>query len=94
MILRHFSLKKVYAYGKYKTKGRIVIISISKDEAQKLNKYYGVKFHEYGGISSTRTKHKKFFLTENKRNIDALNEIRGVNPHNNKPNFRNKRAGV
>ena len=71
----------------------IVIIPITKDEAQKLNKEYGVKFGDYG-ISSTHTKHKNFFLTENRSNIDALNEIRGVKPRKNKPNFRNKRVGV
>ena len=71
----------------------IVIIPITKDEAQRLNKEYGVKFGDYG-VSSTHTKHKKFFLTENRTNIDALNEIRGVIPRKNKPNFRNKRVGV
>ena len=71
----------------------IVIIPITKDEAQKLNKEYGVKFGDYG-ISSTHTKHKNFFLTENRTNLNALNEIRGVIPHKNKPNFRNKRVGV
>ena len=58
-----------------------------------LNKKYGVKFGSYG-ISSTHTKHKKFFLTESKNNLDALNEIRGAMPRKNKPNFRNKRVGV
>ncbi len=72
----------------------IIIILISKDEAQRLNKEHKIKFHEDNGISSTRTKHKKFYLTVNKRNIDALNEIRCVKPHKNKPNFRNKRVGV
>lgn len=71
----------------------IVIIPILKDEAQRLNKEYGVKFGDYG-ISSTHTKHKKFFLTENRTNLNALNEIRGVVPRKNKPNFRNKRVGV
>ena len=71
----------------------IVIIPITKDEAQRLNKEYGVKFGDYG-ISSTHTKHKNFFLTENRSNLNALNEIRGVNLRKNKPNFRNKRVGV
>lgn len=71
----------------------IVIIPITKDEAQRLNKEYGVKFGDYG-ISSTHTKHKNFFLTENKTNLNALNEIRGVKTYKNKPNFRNKRVGV
>ena len=71
----------------------IVIIPITKDEAQRLNKEYGVKFGDYG-ISSTHTKHKNFFLTENRTNLNALNEIRGVKTYKNKPNFRNKRVGV
>lgn len=71
----------------------IIIIPITKDEAQRLNKEYDVKFGDYG-ISSTHTKHKKFFLTENKTNLNALNEIRGVKTYKNKPNFRNKRVGV
>ena len=71
----------------------IVIIPITKDEAQRLNREYGVKFGDYG-VSSTHTKHKKFFLTENRTNLNALNEIRDVKPRKNKPNFRNKRVGV
>ena len=71
----------------------IVIIPITKDEAQRLNNEYGVKFGDYG-ISSTHTKHKNFFLTENRTNLNALNEIRGVTSRKNKPNFRNKRVGV
>lgn len=60
----------------------------------RLNRDYSVKFGDYG-ISSTHTKHKKkFFLTENKSNLNALNEIRGIKPRKNKPNFRNKRVGV
>ena len=72
----------------------IIIIPITKDEAQRLHKDYKIKFHEDNGISSTYTKPKKFFLTPVKRNIDALNEIRGITPRKNKPNFRNKRVGV
>ena len=67
----------------------IVIIPITKDEAQKLNKEYGVKFGDYG-ISSTHTKYKKYFLTESKSNLNAINEVRGVKPHKNKA----KRVGV
>ena len=72
----------------------IIIIPITKDEAQRLHKEYKIQFHRDNGISSTYTKHKKFFLTPVKRNIDALNEIRGVKTYKNKPNFRNKRVGV
>lgn len=70
--------RKAYACWQNILKERvIVIIPITKDEAQKLNKKYGVKFGDYG-ISSTHTKHKKFFLTENKANLNALNKIRSV----------------
>lgn len=79
--------------GKIHKERVIVIIPITKDEAQRLNKEYGVKFGDYG-VSSTHTKHKKFFLTENRTNLNALNEIRGVKTYKNKPNFRNKRVGV
>ena len=72
----------------------IVIIPITKDEAQRLHKEYKIHFHRDNGIASTYTKPKKFFLTPVKRNIDALNEIRGVKTYKNKPNFRNKRVGV
>ena len=85
--------RKSYLRVNYIKERVIFIIPITKDEAQRLNKDFGVKFGDYG-ISSTRTKHKKFFLTEDKRNISALNEIRGIKSQKNKPNFRNKRVGV
>lgn len=72
----------------------IIIIPITKDEAQKLNKVYKIQFHRDNGISSTYSKPKKFYLTPVKRNINALNEIRGVKTYKNKPNFENKRVGV
>lgn len=72
----------------------IIIIPITKSEAQILNKKYKIKFHKENGISSSYTKHKKFYLTPNRSNIDALNEIRGVKTYKNKPIFRNKRVGV
>nr|DAF82087.1 MAG TPA: hypothetical protein [Bacteriophage sp.] len=56
----------------------IIIIPITKKEAQALNKEYEVPFHDYG-ISTTHTKHnKKFFLTATRTNITALNKIRGI----------------
>lgn len=61
-------------------KGMIIIIPITKKEAQTLNKEYKVPFHDYG-ISSTRTKHKRFFLTVTRRNVDALNKVRGIVPY-------------
>ena len=72
----------------------IIIIPITKDEAQRLNKEYKIKFHEDNGISSTYSKPKKFYLTPVKRNINALNEIRSVQTHKNKPNLRDERVGV
>lgn len=72
----------------------IVIIPITKDEAQRLHKEHKIQFHKDNGISSTYSKPKKFYLTPVKRNIDALNDIRGVTSRKNKPNFRNERVGV
>ena len=63
----------------------IVIIPITKDEAQRLNKEYGVKFGSYG-ISHSYSRHKKYYLRECKNNLRALNEIRKAEadnkPHN------------
>lgn len=71
----------------------IIIIPITKKEAQTLNKEYRVPFHDYG-ISSTRTKHKKkFYLTAIRTNIDALNEIRGISPRKRR-NERIKKVGA
>ena len=71
----------------------IIIIPITKKEAQTLNKEYRVPFHDYG-ISSTRTKHKKkFYLTAIRTNIDALNEIRGISPRKRR-NERIKKDGA
>lgn len=71
----------------------IIIIPITKKEAQTLNKEYRVPFHDYG-ISSTRTKHKKkFYLTAIRTNIDALNEIRGISPRK-RHNERIKKVGA
>lgn len=84
----------IFVYWQIHKERVIVIIPITKDEAQRLNKEYKIQFHRDNGISSTYSKPKKFFLTPVKRNIDALNEIRGVKSYKNKPNFRNKRVGV
>lgn len=71
----------------------IIIIPITKKEAQTLNKEYRVPFHDYG-TSSTRTKHKKkFYLTAIRTNIDALNEIRGISPRKRR-NERIKKVGA
>ena len=53
----------------------IIIIPITKDEAQALNAVYGVNFGDYG-ISVTRTRYKKFYMTESMRNMRAISEIR------------------
>lgn len=70
----------------------IIIIPITKDEAQRLNKEYNVQFGSYG-ISTTHTRHKRYFLTENKINLDAISEIREVIPFK-KNKLKNKRVGV
>lgn len=48
-----------------------IILLISKKLAHKLNKEYGVKFGE-GGISTSKTKHKKYYLCERQKNMIAL----------------------
>ena len=71
----------------------IIIIPITKKEAQTLNKEYKIPFHDYG-ISSTRTKHnKKFFLTVTRTNVNALNKVRGIVPYR-KHNKRGEKVGA
>lgn len=48
-----------------------IILLISKKLAHKLNKEYGVPFGE-GGISTSKTKYKKYYLCERARNMIAL----------------------
>ena len=48
-----------------------IILLISKELAHKLNKEYGVKFGE-GGISTSKTRHKKYYLCERQKNMIAL----------------------
>lgn len=48
-----------------------IILLISKELAHKLNKEYGVKFGE-GGISTSKTKHKKYYICECQKNMIAL----------------------
>ena len=50
--------------------GKIILL-ISKELAHKLNKEYGVKFGE-GGISTSKTRHKKYYLCERQKNMIAL----------------------
>nr|DAH15394.1 MAG TPA: hypothetical protein [Caudoviricetes sp.] len=69
------SKEKLDAVWQICNDGVINIIPITKGEAHKLHKI-GIVFGDYG-ISSTHTKHKKFFLTETKKNTDTLNTIRG-----------------
>ena len=48
-----------------------IILLISKELAHKLNKEYGVKFGE-GGISTSKTRHKKYYLCTREKNMIAL----------------------
>lgn len=52
-----------------------IIIKISKQEALKLNTEYGVPYRE-DGISHTYTKHRHYFLCENRYNMNAIRKIR------------------
>ena len=47
------------------------MIKITKKDALKLNKEYGVKFGE-NGISRTHGHHKKYYLTESEYNLRSL----------------------
>ena len=47
---------------------------ITRDERNYLEKECGYKIHDR--IFSTATKHKKFFVIEDKRSINDLNEYR------------------
>lgn len=51
------------------------ILLISKKEATTLNEEYGVRYGE-NGISHTYTKSRKYYLCENKYNLNALEKIR------------------
>lgn len=57
--------------GNIKTKVVKIILLISKELAHKLNKEYGVKFGE-GGISTSKTRHKKYYLCTREKNMIAL----------------------
>ena len=50
------------------------IIPISKKTAHKLNKEYGVPFG-YEGISTSKTKSKKYYLCTSNRNLSLLSKI-------------------
>lgn len=50
------------------------IIPISKKTAHILNKEYGVPFG-YEGISTSKTKSKKYYLCTSKRNLSLLSKI-------------------
>lgn len=54
-----------------KRKKVLFILLISKKVALKLNKEYGIPFGE-GGISTSKTKHKKYYLCTRAKNITAL----------------------
>ena len=56
-----------------KKRGKIMLL-ISKEIAQKLNKECGVPFGE-NGISTSKTKHKKYYLCESRANLEKLKHI-------------------
>lgn len=59
-------------FRKFKTRKKVtVILLISKELAHKLNKEYKIPFGE-GGISTSKTKHKKYYLCECQKNMIAL----------------------
>ena len=52
-----------------------ILIKISKEIAQELNRNYGVPYGE-NGISRTHGHHKKYFLCESRKNLSLLSKIR------------------
>ena len=50
------------------------ILLISKKTAHILNKKYGVRFG-CGGISTSKTKHRKYYLCTSDKNMEVLNKI-------------------
>ena len=60
---------------KYKIeRSEISIIKISKENAHKLNKEFGVPFGE-NGISTSKTNHKKYYLCESRKNLSLLKKL-------------------
>ena len=53
----------------------ITIIQISKNEALELNSM-GFKFGDSEMLHKSKTRHPKYYLTENPRALRALNKIR------------------
>ncbi len=51
-----------------------ILVQIRKEEAMKLNKM-GIPFGE-GGISTSHSSNKKYYLCENKPNLTKLKQIR------------------
>ena len=47
------------------------MLLISKDVAHKLHSEYGIRWKD-NGISKSRTKHPKYYLTESEWNLKAL----------------------
>jgi hypothetical protein len=50
------------------------LILISKEIAHKLHNEYGVRFGE-NGISTSKTKYKKYYLCESSRNLGLLKRL-------------------
>ncbi len=69
----------------------MVIIPITKNEALALSKM-GVKFHD--GISTSFTKHKKYYLSETFKNLKMLRELRAGGVKKDDSRRKNKRVGV
>ena len=69
--VHQFPFPLFYCEENIKMKVVKIILLISKELAHKLNKEYGVKFGE-GGISTSKTRHKKYYLCERQKNMIAL----------------------
>ena len=63
----------LYKNSNKKRKKWFFIILIKKEEALELNRN-GIRFG-VDGICTKKPRHKKYYLAENKRNLELLNEL-------------------
>jgi len=60
---------------KYKKIEERKLKQISKEVAHRLNREFGIPFSCEEGISSSKTKYKKYYLCESKRNMSCLYKL-------------------
>lgn len=60
---------------KYRKSREKELKQISKEVAHRLNREFGIPFSCEEGISSSKTKYKKYYLCESKRNMSYLYKL-------------------